>query len=326
MGKYCYGGEVTLVATYRLAHNLSFIDVAPPIPGFEKFISVYVLETGKMALVDIGPSSSVENLISGLKELKLDPADINYVLATHIHIDHAGGIGKAMKYLPNARLVVHERGAPHMADPTRLWEDSQRALGQRALEYQQIEAVPEDRIIIVKDDMVLDLEGMEMEILETPGHAAHHVSYFNRKEQRLFVGEAVSNYFEDIDFIRLSTPSPFNLEQTLTSWDRLVSLSPSSMCYGHFGCTTQVLDKLHEFKRKLLLWGSIIADCVEKDASYEDMHREIQEQDDTLAKLDGLPPKQRDREVYFINNSIMGMASYFKRYGSEYLRKVTESS
>ena len=85
--------------TCRLSPNLSIIDVAPPVPGFEEFISVYVLEAGKVALVDTGPSGSVDSLISGLRELNIEPADISYIFATHIHMDHAGGVGKAIKQI-----------------------------------------------------------------------------------------------------------------------------------------------------------------------------------------------------------------------------------
>ncbi|GAI02482.1 unnamed protein product, partial [marine sediment metagenome] len=162
--------------TYSLAHNLKLIDVAPPIPGFEKFISVYVLKAKKVALIDVGPSVSVENLMAGLGELNINPTDISYIFATHIHIDHAGGIGKAIKQMPNAMVVVQERGRPHLIEPARLWEDSQRALGERALKYGAIEPVPQDKILVVKEGMIINLGEMKIEVLSTPGHASHHLS------------------------------------------------------------------------------------------------------------------------------------------------------
>jgi len=170
------------VKTYTLAHNLKLIDVAPPIAGFKRFISVYVLKARKVALIDVGPSVSVENLMSGLGELKINPTDISYIFNTHIHIDHAGGIGKAIKQMPNATVIVHERGRRHLIDPARLWEDSQRALGKLALNYGPIEPVPQDRIIIAKEGMLLNLGEMEIEVLNTPGHALHHLSFVDRKE------------------------------------------------------------------------------------------------------------------------------------------------
>ncbi len=305
-----------MVKTYRLVHDLSIIDVAPPISGFEKFIGVYVLEGGKIALIDVGPSVSVENLISGLRELNVNPADISYIFTTHIHIDHAGGIGKAIKQMPNARVIVHEKGGPHLVAPARLWEDSLRALGQQALKYEPMEPVPQDRIIIAQSGMLLNLGETEIEVLETPGHASHNLSFLDRKEGRLFAGDAAGVYIGEVDLIRPTTPPHFNLEQALTSLDKLIRLGPRSLCYTHFGSTTHALDKLRYHKQELILWGRIIADCLEREASDQEMYDEIREKDDALARIDSLPSDQRDRELYFINNSIMGFVGYFKRYGT----------
>lgn len=311
-----------MVKTYRLDSNLSLIDVAPPIPGFEQFIGVYLLQAEKIALVDVGPSVSIANLISGLKELKVDPADVSYILATHIHIDHLGGIGKATQQMPNARVIVHEKGAPHLVDPTRLWQDSQRALGQQALQYQEIEPVPQDRIIIAQSGMLLDLGGMEIEVLDTPGHASHHLCFLDRKEERVFAGEAAGTYVREVDFIRPVTPSPFNLEQAITSLDKLIRLRPQTLCYAHFGAAADALDRLNYAQQQLVLWGKIIADCLERGVSPQDMYAEIFKGDVALAKINRLPADKRDREVYFINNNITGFVNYFKRYGTEYLKRL----
>lgn len=318
------GGRVTLSRANRIDDKLSFVDIAPPIPGFEKFISVFTLEAGEIALFDIGPSVSVENLFSALKELNIAPEEISYIFLTHIHIDHAGGVGKALKHMPRAKVVVHEKGEPHLVDPTRLWEGSKQALGQRALEYQSIEPVPQDRIIIARNGMVFDLGGMEIEVLETPGHASHHLSFLDRKEARIFPGEAAANYLEDIDSIRLSAPLPYNLEQALNSLDKLISLKPKSICYAHFGYAAPALDKLQRCRQQLLLWGGIIAGCLKKEASYDDMLGELRDKDAELAKLDNLPPDQRDRELYFVKNSIQGLAGYLKKYGSENIAAFPE--
>lgn len=308
--------------TYRLADNLSLIDVAPPISGFEKFLGIYVLEAGKIALIDVGPSAAVKNLMSGLRELKVNPADISYILVTHIHMDHAGGIGQVIAQMPNARVVVHERGAPHLIDPKRLWEDSQRALGQLALDYGPIAPVAQDKIVIAESGMVIDLDGMAIEVLDTPGHAPHHLSFLERKEGRLFAGEAAGVYNAEVDLVRATAPPPFNLERAITSVDKLVSLAPTSLCYAHFGCATRAVDRLNGYKQQLILWGKIIADCREKGADSQGMYNEIREKDTNLVRLDGLPSDQRDRELYFVNNAIAGFVGYFERYGSDYIKQL----
>ena len=306
--------------TYSLAHDLKLIDVAPPISGFEEFISAYVLKAGKVALIDVGPSTSVENLMSGLEELNIDPKDIDYILATHIHIDHAGGIGKAVKQMPNAMVLVHEKGSPHLAEPARLWEDSQRALRELAPKYGPIHPVPQDRILVAKEGMSLNLGGTEIEVFDTPGHAPHHLSFLDRKGGRLFVGEAGGVYIRGL--IRPAAAPPFNLEQALTSLDKLISLGPKSLYYGHFGSATQAVDNLNYHRQQLILWAGIIADCLEKEASEQDMYNEIRKRDKMLTQIDSLPPDQCQRELYFINNSIRGFIGYFKRYGTEHIKRI----
>jgi len=308
--------------TYRLAPNLSLIDVTPPISGFEKFIGIYVLEVGKVTLIDVGPAVSVENLISGLRELNIKPADISYILLTHIHMDHAGGIGQAIKQMPAAKIVVHERGAPHLIEPTRLWQDSQRALGKLALDYGPIEPVPQDRIIVATNGMVIDLDGMELEILETPGHAPHHLSFWDRKKGVLFAGEAAGVYNAEVDLIRATAPPPFHLERALASVDELIRLAPTHLYYAHFGGATQALDRLQIYKQRLILWGKTIADCVEKGASTQEISQAIREKDTDMARLDKLPADQRGRELNFVNNSILGFVGYFERYGNQYIKQL----
>jgi len=302
------------VKTYTLAHNLKLIDVAPPIPGFKKFISVYVLKARKIALIDVGPSVSIENLLSGLSELNINPTDISYIFATHIHIDHTGGIGKAIEQMPNAMIVVHERGRQHLIDPAKLWEASQRTLGELVLKYEPIEPVPQDRIIVANEGMLFNLGETEIEVLNTPGHASHHLSFVDRKEGRLFVGDAAGVYTRGL--IMLDTPPPFNLEQALTSLDKLIRIGATSLYYTHFGYTTHVSDKLRYFKQQLILWGNIIADCLKKKADWQEIYNEIREKDATLARIDNLPVNERRRDLDLAKLSIMGFIGYFKRYGN----------
>ena len=308
--------------SYRLASNLSLIDIAPPLPGFDKFIGIFVLEADQVALVDVGPSVSVDNLIAGLRELDIDPADISYIFTTHVHIDHAGGIGKAIKQIPNAKVIVHERGGPHLADPARLWEDSQQALEKYALKYQRIEPVPEDRIITVREGMSFNLGGMEIEVFETPGHASHHLSFFEKKEKRLFAGEAAGIYVGEVDLIRPATPPPFNLEMSINSLDKLISINPQSLCYGHFGCADKPLDKMCNYRKQLILWSHIITECMERKVDPQDMYEEIYKKDVVLARIDDLSQDKRDRELYFLSKGIAGYISYFQKNGSVYSKQL----
>jgi len=309
------------VKVHKLAHNIGLIDVAPPIYGFENLIGIYVLKAEKIALVDIGPSVSLGNLFSGLEQLGISPADISYILVTHIHLDHAGGIGEAVKQMPNAAAIVHEIGKTHLANPAKLWESSQQTSGELAFEYGQPEPVPQDRMTTAKEGMAINLGDMEIEVLLTPGHASHHLSFLDRNERKLFVGEAAGVYSRDIDLVSPATAPPFNLEHALASLEKLINIEPVSLYYSHFGPTTQALDKLRFHRQQLILWGNIIADHLGDQANWQDIYAEIKKQDKALERLDKLPSDQHERALYFTKNNIMGFIDYFKKYGTECIKR-----
>ena len=186
--------------------------------------------------------------------------------------------------------------------------------------------MPQERILIAKEGTLLNLGRMEIEVLSTPGHASHHLSFLDRKEGRLFAGDAAGVYIRQVDLIRPATVPPFNLEQALTSLDKLIRLGTTSLYYAHFGYATPATDKLSYYKQQLISWGNIIADCLEKEAGCQDIYDEIRERDAVLARIDSLPPDQRDKELHFIKNSIMGFVGYFKRYGTEYIKRHSKET
>ena len=297
-----------------ISHNLDLIDLMPSIPGFEEFLGVYVLRGEKIALVDVGPSSCVPNLLQGLRDLRIAPEDVSYVFVTHIHIDHAGGTGTLARHMPRAKIIVHERGQPHLADPRRLWEGSKQTLGELAEQYGQIEAVPQDMMIVAGEGVQIDLGGgWVIEELIIPGHAPHHLSFLEKKTNRLFIGEAGGTWCRGT--IRPATPPPFNLEQALASLDKLIRLEPSTLCYGHFGYVDEALPNLRSYRDQLGMWTNIVAAGFQRQASVEEICDEIGRTDEMLKPLEGLPSDQRHREQNFIFNSVRGLIEYFKRYG-----------
>jgi glyoxylase-like metal-dependent hydrolase (beta-lactamase superfamily II) len=237
-------------------------------------------------------------------------------------MDHAGGVGKILEEMPEAKVVVHERGAPHLVDPARLWEDSQRALGQMARDYGPITPVPEDRIIIAKDGMLIDLDGVELEVIETPGHAPHHLSFWDNKEGRLFAGEAAGVYNDVVGYVRPSAPPPFHIEHAINSLDKLISLNPKTLYYAHFGGVDQALNRLNSYKPRLVMWVKTVVDCLENGDGEPEIYAAIRENDDSVALIGKLPADQCDRETYFVDNTIAGFTAYIERFGSEYISQL----
>ena len=287
--------------------NLKHLNLQPPIPGYERFIGSYLLCGERNALVDVGPKVATPNLLSALAQLNMKPEEIDYIVLTHIHIDHAGGIGTVIKETSRAEVIAHPRARPHLVDPSRLWEASLKTLGELAVEYQGIDPVPEDRIIDATDQMQLDLGGgLVLETYLTPGHAPHHLSLFDRANGTLIAGEAAGVCVDET--LRLATPPPFRLDETLSSIDKLISLEPRTLCYGHFGCYDHALDKLKSIRNKLLEWHEVVTAAAREGKNSEDILKLLREKDKSLDYLNSLSTAEYNRDYILIINSINGLA------------------
>ncbi|MGD0354828.1 MAG: MBL fold metallo-hydrolase [Dehalococcoidia bacterium] len=291
----------------NISPNLKLLDLQPPIPGYGKFISGYLVIGRKRAVIDPGPAIAIDGLLKALAEAGTKPQEIDYIVLTHIHIDHAGGIGKAVGAMPNAMVVVHERALPHLVNPEKLWAASLRTLGDLAIKYGEIEPVPAARIVAAQDNMKLDLGGIELEVYFTPGHAIHHLSLFDRAHGILLAGEAAGVCTDGK--VRPATPPPFKLEEMLASVDKLIGLKPIKLCYGHFGCYDNGLARLEQYRKKLLTWQQIVIDETGLGKSAEVILSVLRERDRDLSYLDKLGEDEYQREMVLLLNSIRGMAS-----------------
>ncbi|MGA2158581.1 MAG: MBL fold metallo-hydrolase [Dehalococcoidia bacterium] len=291
----------------NIAPNLKLLDLQPPIPGYSKFISSYLVGNEKKAIIDPGPAVATPGLLEALAEASTKPEEINYLVLTHIHIDHAGGIGSAVREMPNASVVVHERAMPHLVHPEKLWSASKQTLGDLAIKYGEIEPVPAGRIIAAADNMKLDMGDSELEIYFTPGHAIHHLSLFDRSQGILLAGEAAGVCTEGK--IRPATPPPFKLDVMLASVDKLIELNPSKLCYGHFGCYDNGLERLKQYREKLLMWHKIVIEEMGWGKNPDEILAVLREKDGDLEYLDRLGDDEYRRELVLLLNSIRGMSS-----------------
>ena len=302
------------MAVHTISPTLKLIDLQPPIPGYERFIGAYLFVGEKKAIVDVGPKSAIPNLLSALAELNISPNEIDYIILTHIHIDHAGGAGTALRDMPRAKVLAHGQAMRHLIDPTRLWEASLKTLGDLALQYGRIEPVPEGRIAAATDLMTIDLGGGQvLEVHLTPGHAAHHLSLFDRQGGVLIAGEAAGVCVNGA--IRMATPPPFRLDETLSSIDRLISLEPKTLCYGHFGCYGNAVERLRLARSKLLAWYEIVDSAAREGRSAEDILALLRRRDRDLEYLDALSGDAYRREHDLLINSINGLSQSVRDSG-----------
>ena len=287
--------------------TLKLLDLEPPIPAYSRMLGAYLFCGEKNAIVDVGPKQAIPGLLQALDELNLSPKAIDYILLTHIHIDHAGGVGTVLKEMSNAKILAHSRAVSHLINPAMLWKASLKTLGDAAIQCGEIEPVPERKIIVAKDQMELDLgEGLVLEIYLTPGHAAHHLSIFDRANRVLIAGEAAGVCVGGV--LRPAVPPPFKLEETLSSIDKLIELSPQKLCYAHLGCYDNGVERLKLYREKLLLWHKVVKSAAKTSKSPEDILALLRNEDKSLNYLDSLNKDEYDREAVLLTNSIIGLA------------------
>ena len=227
-----------------------------------------LVEDGRAALVDSGCNDSVPNVLAALDQLGIPRTHVDYVILTHIHLDHAGGAGLMMQHFPNARLVVHPRGARHMADPSRLIEGTVGVYGAEATAtlYGVVLPVDVSRIVEATHELRLDLAGRELLCLDTPGHARHHIAIVDRKTGHIFTGDIFGVSYRELDtdgrqfVFPTTTPVQFDPEAMHASIDLLMSYQPQAMYLTHFGRLLDVPRHAAELHRRVEAYVNI-AQC-----------------------------------------------------------------
>ncbi|MDJ0875625.1 MAG: MBL fold metallo-hydrolase [Desulfobacterales bacterium] len=294
---------------HSYAPGLYLIALAPPLTGFGDFMGIWFFEGPPRVLVDVGPAATTPQLLAALEEI--GTKRIDYILLTHVHIDHAGGLAAIAAAFPQAPVVAHSRGRPHLADPARLWAGSLKTLGKTAEAYGPIAAVPAERLALAED-----LIDSRIEAIYTPGHASHHVSY--RLDDLLFAGEAggVCLAVEGAqDFLRPATPPRFRLQTALSSLDALIALDLGKICYSHFGLRADARGQLRAHRDQLLLWQQIVAEETPqhpKGQAEKACLQRLMREDHRLASFRHLPAGVRQREEGFLRNSLRGFMGEFE--------------
>lgn len=189
-----------------------------------------------VALIDPGPSTTLDTLRSSLRSRGASSADVRAILLTHIHLDHAGATGRLTAECPHATVFVHEAGAPHLVDPSKLLSSASRLYGADMERlWGEVKPVPANRITIVGDER-LSVVSHSVEVARTPGHASHHVSYFLPDAGVAFVGDTAGICRSSRRIVLPPTPPPdINLEQWRTSTDRILAWHPETLFLTHFG-------------------------------------------------------------------------------------------
>jgi glyoxylase-like metal-dependent hydrolase (beta-lactamase superfamily II) len=244
--------------------------ISQPFQGEHDIIGSYLLTGEKeIAIIDPGPGSTYEALLATLQEINIAPQDVTHLLATHIHLDHAGAIGTLLHHMPNAQVLIHTKGAPHMIDPSKFVASAARIYGERMQElWGEIEAVPEERVHVIKGGDILNIAGRRLEVHYTPGHAVHHVIFFDVHSGELFAGDAAGVRLQGTDYVRPPTPPPdLDIEAWSSTIDKLKQLRPDVLYLGHFGPTTNPVPHLERLREKLYSWGDFVLRAMRENKS-----------------------------------------------------------
>lgn len=221
-------------------HGIHTIDTGFVRPRFD---AAYLLvEAGHAAFIDCGTNHSVPRMLKALDDAGLAPADVDWLILTHVHLDHAGGAGQLIAQLPNARLVVHPRGARHMIDPSQLWAGASAVYGEEVMEttYGRLRPISAERVVEAPNGHVVSLAGRPLLCLDTPGHARHHLSVYDQQANVCFTGDTFGLSYREFDtangpfILPTTTPVQFDPDALHASIQRLVGLKPSAMYITHF--------------------------------------------------------------------------------------------
>ena len=293
----------------QITKDLYLVTLVPPIQGFESFICSWLYKGDRVFIVDVGPAVTAEAFIASLHTLGVRRLD--YILLTHIHLDHAGAIGEVAAAFPEAPIVCHPAGIPHLIDPTRLWQGTLKTLGRTGEIYGPVQAVAPQLLVDAESFREHDITPVI-----TPGHSQHHVAF--NTAQYLFAGEAGGVFWAPNSgsaYLRPATPPRFFFDVYRQSVQALLDTGATTLCYGHYGMTADARELLERHCDQLELWREIIAaemPYAEQPDFLDRCTDRLLKEDALLASYSQMATLVQQRERGFMRNSIRGFAGYLE--------------
>ncbi|GAC1340653.1 MAG: MBL fold metallo-hydrolase [Candidatus Dormibacteria bacterium] len=283
--------------------------------GWERMTAGFLIDGPEPALVETGSQSSVPAVRDALTAAGVGADELRWLVLTHIHLDHAGGVGDLAEAFPKATVVVHERGARHLVDPSRLIDSAGRVYGP-LLDglYGRMLPVAQERLVAAGDNHRIEIgNGRTLRLIDSPGHAKHHHAVLDESTGTLLVGDAVGVFLPDVGVLRPAVPPPeFNLEDAVRSLHRFAALQPELVVLTHYGPVADAQATLAEAEEVLRSWVEVAERAVAShaDAGIEGIAK-------ALADAFLLPPEQLDeaaRERLEILNGVHSNAAGIARY------------
>ena len=299
-----------------LAAGLDYVDLN--FMGKPEIIATAVLQgPGGVALIDPGPSTTLESLRGSLKQKGIAFGDIGQLLLTHIHLDHAGATGMMLRENPAIEVFVHERGAPHMVDPARLLASATRLYGEADMArlWGAFLPVPAANVRVLSGGETISASGRQLEVAYTPGHASHHVSYFDRASSVAFVGDTAGIRRGTGSYVLPPTPPPdIDLEAWRVSADRILSWEPDTLFLTHFGPFRGARTHFQELFERLDVWSALVRRLL-ADPSLDEQERErrfVEEGRQDIRRTIGEQEAEQYSRAGRLDYSWQGLARYWR--------------
>ena len=278
--------------------------------GWHQVTAGYLVTGDAPVLVETGSQTSVPHLLAALDELGVTPGELAGVAVTHIHLDHAGGVGDVAAAFPEATVYVHGRGARHLVDPAKLVNSAAMVYGDLLDSlYGRLTPTPAERVTVLEDgDELVVSPNRTLTVVDSPGHAKHHLALHDSSSGLLFAGDAVGVRLPDVGVLRPATPPPdFDLDQAITSLRRFAERRPAGIALAHYGLVPDPQAILEEAEGTLRRWAEVAEDAWREDRDIADALSEHFATD-----LDGVDEAQREKLETL--NGIHSNAAGFRRW------------
>jgi glyoxylase-like metal-dependent hydrolase (beta-lactamase superfamily II) len=284
--------------------------------GEPRLIGSYLIVDERPALVEVGPANSLEHLLEGLRLLGLDPRALKCVFLTHIHLDHGGATGHLLERFPHLTVYVHTNGAPHLVDPSRLLRSAQRLFGDIDTRFGPAKPVDPGRIRVLGDGEEVRLGRRILVALDTPGHAGHHLVYWEPEQRWVFAGDVCGVHLPDGFCVNPPTPPPeFHLDLWLGSIGRIRTLSPRRLLYTHFGWTDTPEKYLDSLESGLRARAEMVRRELEAGTASERICELFRERfEGEMARLLGPVLLERYRRLGDARINTLGLIRYWQKH------------
>jgi len=301
----------------EVAENIYQIDAL--LYSIPRLSSVYLINEERKALIDSGPTTSVNAVLEGIKKVGVKPDDIDYIIVTHIHLDHAGGAGVLVKSMPKAQVVVHHKGFRHLVNPAGLVNSVKKISGEETVKNSgEVVPIGVERIKAVYEGDVIGLsERQTLRFIDAPGHAPHELCIRESRNNGLFVGDAVGMHHVDANgevLLPITPPPSFNMELYLSTLQRLMELNATAIYFAHFGASNRVSENLQKAADILNAWNDVLGEVLEKKGKFDAVEEKIIAQ--SYAEIE---PAREMRSVYkhlaetLMPLSVAGFRSYYQQ-------------